>query len=197
VTVEASSPALIEKTRNVVTSDNGQYQVVNLLSGTFTVTFTLTGFATVKREGIVLSGGTFVATVNADMSVGSVQETVTVVSESPVVDIQNSVQQTTMTKDLLAAIPAARQFSARRSWCRSVTDQHAERPRCRRDRRRAAGGGADPRQLDERFPSERRRDFRWHRRRRLTMWMPNPANPKRCRSLSRAAWANPRPPALS
>src|SRR5438552_13956341 len=71
VSVEASSPALIEKTRTVVTDGNGQYQVVNLAPGTYTVTFTLTGFSTVKREGIALSGNTFVANVSADLRVGA------------------------------------------------------------------------------------------------------------------------------
>ena len=69
VTVEASSPALIEKTRSVVTNGAGQYAIENLRPGTYTVTFTLTGFSTVKREGIELTGS-FTATVNADMKVG-------------------------------------------------------------------------------------------------------------------------------
>src|SRR4029453_13334056 len=77
VTVEASSPALIEKTRSGVTSGTGQYAIEDLRPGTYAVSFTLTGFATVKREGIVLTG-TFIATVNADMKVGGVSETVTV-----------------------------------------------------------------------------------------------------------------------
>ena len=69
VTVEAASPALIEKVRTAVTDGTGQYRIVNLRSGTYTVTFTLNGFNTFKREGIELAGG-FVATINADMKVG-------------------------------------------------------------------------------------------------------------------------------
>src|SRR6266571_2180649 len=76
VTVEASSPALIEKVRAVVTDGTGQYRIVDLRPGTYSVTFTLTGFSPVKREGIELTGS-FTATVNADMRVGSVEETVT------------------------------------------------------------------------------------------------------------------------
>src|SRR6478735_6877183 len=76
VTVEVSSPALIEKTRSTVSDGSGLYQITQLVPGTYTVTFTLTGFSTYKRDGIELSGS-FVATINADMKVGSVAETIT------------------------------------------------------------------------------------------------------------------------
>src|SRR5574339_1273505 len=75
VTVEASSPALIEKTRSVVTNGVGQYSIEDLRPGTYTVTFSLQGFTSVKREGIALSGS-FVAAVNADLRVGGVAETI-------------------------------------------------------------------------------------------------------------------------
>src|SRR5687767_10914017 len=74
VTVEAASPALIEKVRSVVTDGNGQYRIENLRPGAYSVTFTLPGFATVKREGVELAG-TFVASINADLRVGSLEET--------------------------------------------------------------------------------------------------------------------------
>src|SRR5689334_19618099 len=77
VTVEAASPVLIEKVRSVVSDDTGQYRIVDLRPGTYTVTFSLPGFSSVKREGIELSGS-FVATVNADMKVGALEETITV-----------------------------------------------------------------------------------------------------------------------
>src|SRR5215468_6437885 len=89
VTVEAASPALIEKTRTAVTDGSGQFRVVDLRPGTYTVTFTLPGFSTVRREGIVLTGS-FVATVNADLRVGTVEETITVTGESPIVDVQST-----------------------------------------------------------------------------------------------------------
>ena len=89
VTVEASSPALIEKVRSVITDGTGQYQIIDLRPGTYSVSFTLTGFNIVKREGILIAGA-FAATVNADMTVGSLQETITVTGESPTVDIQNT-----------------------------------------------------------------------------------------------------------
>src|ERR1044071_8024745 len=85
VTIEAASPALIEKVRSVVTDGTGQYRIESLRPGTYTVTFTLPGFSTVKREGIELTG-TFVATVNADLRVGSIEETLTVTGQTPIVD---------------------------------------------------------------------------------------------------------------
>src|SRR5258705_12529458 len=93
VTVEAASPALIEKTRVAVTDAAGRYSIVDLRPGTYAVTFILTGFSPVKREGVVLSG-TFDAQVNADLRVGSLQETITVSGASPVVDVKNNITQT-------------------------------------------------------------------------------------------------------
>src|SRR5882757_5061473 len=69
VTVEAASPALIEKTRSVVTDGTGQYKIENLRPGTYSVTFTLPGFNTVKRDGVELTGS-FVASINSEMKVG-------------------------------------------------------------------------------------------------------------------------------
>src|SRR6202165_1811550 len=107
VTVEAASPALIEKVRSVVTDATGQYRIVDLRPGTYSVTFTLPGFSTVKREGIELSG-TFVATVNGDLKVGALEETITVTGETPIVDVQSARVQQTVSKDILAAIPTSR-----------------------------------------------------------------------------------------
>jgi hypothetical protein len=107
VTVEASSEALIEKTRSVVSDGTGQYRIVDLRPGTYTVTFALQGFATVKREGIELTGS-FTAAVNAEMRVGTVAETITVSAESPIVDVQSATQQRVMQKDVVDAIPVGR-----------------------------------------------------------------------------------------
>lgn len=106
-TVEASSPVLIEKVRSVVSDDTGQYRIVDLRPGTYTVTFSLPGFSTVRREGIELTG-TFVATVNADLRVGALEETITVTGETPIVDVQSAKVQQTVSKDILAAIPTSR-----------------------------------------------------------------------------------------
>src|SRR4026207_649124 len=100
VTVEASSPALIEKVRSAVTDGSGQYRIVSLDPGTYSVTFTLTGFTGFRREGVELTGA-FVATVNADLKVGTVQETITVTGETPLVDVQSSRTQQTLRQDVI------------------------------------------------------------------------------------------------
>jgi hypothetical protein len=107
VTVEAASPALIEKVRSVVSDGSGQYRIVDLRPGRYTLTFTLAGFSTVRREGIELTGS-FTATVNVEMTVGSVNETVTVTGESPIVDVQGTTQQRVIDKEIVDAIPAGR-----------------------------------------------------------------------------------------
>ena len=104
VTVEASSDVLIEKVRSAVSDGTGQYRIVNLLPGTYTVTFTLTGFSTFKREGIILEG-TLTALVNADLKVGSLQETITVSGETPVVDVQSARRQYVIEGNSLQALP--------------------------------------------------------------------------------------------
>jgi hypothetical protein len=95
VTVEAASPALIDKVRNVVTDGQGLYRIVDLRPGVYTVTFTLPGFSTLRREGLELTTG-FTATINGELRVGTVEETITVSGESPVVDISNVRQHTTL-----------------------------------------------------------------------------------------------------
>ena len=106
VTVEAASPALIEKVRSVVTDGEGRYNIVNLLTGTYSVTFTLTGFNALKREGIQLTSG-FTATVNADLQVGSLAETVTVTGATPLVDTANVRKQTILSSELLNVLPTS------------------------------------------------------------------------------------------
>jgi hypothetical protein len=104
VTVEAASPALIEKVRSVVTDSAGQYKIVNLVPGVYTVTFTLPGFNTARHEGVELTAS-FTANINADMQVGALEETITVTGTSTTVDVQNVVTQRVVTRDVLDAIP--------------------------------------------------------------------------------------------
>jgi len=111
VVVEASSPALIEKVRSVVTDGTGQYRVVDLRPGTYTVTFTLSGFNTLVRDGIKLEGS-FVATVNADLRVGALTETIIVSGQSPTVDVQSSQAVRTLDSEVLTAIPSARGYQS-------------------------------------------------------------------------------------
>ena len=111
VTVEASSDVLIEKVRTAVTDGNGLYRIVDLRPGTYTVSFTLPGFKTYRRDGLVLAAE-FNATVNADMAVGGLEETITVTGESPIVDVQSAKRQRTLDSDLVQALPTAKGYAA-------------------------------------------------------------------------------------
>jgi hypothetical protein len=111
VTVEVSSPALIERVRTAITDGAGQYQITQLRPGMYAVTFTLPGFTVVKRGGVELTSD-FTATINADMKVGAVEETITVSAESPIVDVANITARTVMTRDVLDAIPTGRNIQA-------------------------------------------------------------------------------------
>lgn len=104
VTVEASSPALIEKVRSVTTDTEGQYKIIDLRPGTYTVTFTLQGFSTIRREGVEISAG-FTATINGDLKVGALEETITVTGQSPIVDTQNVTQQKVIQMQVIQSLP--------------------------------------------------------------------------------------------
>ena len=110
VTVEASSPVLIEKVRTTVTDNTGQYRIVDLRPGSYQLTFTLTGFNTVRRADVAVSG-LGVVTIDAQLSVGA-QETVTVTGETPVVDTQSTRRQSVLDSDIIQALPAARGYGA-------------------------------------------------------------------------------------
>ena len=104
VTVEASSEALIEKSRSVTTDTAGQYRVVDLPPGEYAVAFSLSGFKTVRRPGVQLSG-TFTAQVNVDLEVGSVEESITVAAESPTVDVVSNTTTFVASREVLDSIP--------------------------------------------------------------------------------------------
>jgi len=111
VTVEVASPALIEKVRSASTDGTGQYRIINLSAGVYTVTFSLSGFGTVVREGIVLSGA-FTATVNAALQVGTIEESVTVSGATPIVDVQSVTKETVLTRQYLDQLPTVRSIQA-------------------------------------------------------------------------------------
>jgi len=111
VTVEASSPALIEKVRSAVTDTSGQYRIVDLRPGTYSVKVTLPGFTSVQRDGIELTGS-ITLTIPIEMKVGTVQETVTVSAASPVVDLQNTRRETVIGADAISSLPATRAYGS-------------------------------------------------------------------------------------
>src|SRR5213593_4198088 len=106
VTVEAASSALIEKTRSAVTDGTGQYRIIDLRPGTYTLTFTLPGFSTVKRDGIELTGSQTL-TIPADMRVGGLAETITVTGESPVVVVQTARREIVLQDRVIQTLPVA------------------------------------------------------------------------------------------
>ena len=111
VVVEASSPALIEKTRTAVSDRAGRYRIEDLRPGTYQVKFTLQGWAPYRRDGVELSGS-FTGTVNAQLAVGSLTDTITVTAESPVIDVHNAARELTIRGDVVRSIPTARSYNA-------------------------------------------------------------------------------------
>src|SRR5439155_14176663 len=107
VTVEAASPALIEGTRVGVSDGNGQYQIVDLRPGTYKVTYSLPGFGSQMREGLLLPAD-FAMTVNVVMSVGSISENVTVTGASPVVDTSSANRTEVLPRTLQEELPTGR-----------------------------------------------------------------------------------------
>jgi hypothetical protein len=111
VTVETSSSALIEKARTVVSDGTGQYRITDLPPGTYVLTFSLPGFTTVKRDGLEVSGSG-VVTVNVELRVGTVEETVTVTGESPLVDTQSVRREVVLDNETLSTLPATRGYGS-------------------------------------------------------------------------------------
>jgi hypothetical protein len=109
VSVEAASPVLIEKVRTAISDSAGEFKIIDLLPGTYSVTFTLNGFNTLKREGIELVTN-FTATINIEMKVGTVEETVTVSGQSPLIDVQNARSEKVVSREMLFALPVNREL---------------------------------------------------------------------------------------
>src|SRR5947207_10269200 len=111
VTVEAESPALLERVRSAVTNDSGQYKITTLRPGSYTLRFTIPGFNVLQRNNVELTSD-FTATINADLTVGAIEETINVSAESPVVDTQGITTRTVMTRDVLDALPTGHNIQA-------------------------------------------------------------------------------------
>jgi hypothetical protein len=107
VTVEAASPALIEKVRTVVTDSAGIYRIVNLDPGVYTLTFTLQGFSLVRREDVQLTGSATL-TIPVEMRVGNLTETIVVTGETPVVDVQSTRREAVIDGDVISTLPGTR-----------------------------------------------------------------------------------------
>jgi hypothetical protein len=122
VTVEASSPALIERIRTAVSDNAGRYTIVDLRPGTYAVSFSLPGFSSIKREGIVVEGAATVQ-VNADLRVGALEETLTVKGDAPVIDVQSVRREFVMNREMLDALPVGRSLTAQVAIIPGVTGQ--------------------------------------------------------------------------
>ena len=107
VTVEAASPVLIEKTRSAITDSTGAYRLTDLRPGVYAITFALEGFSTVKRDGLELPAN-FTMTINSELKVGALEETLTVTGSSPTVDVQSTAKTQVLNRDALDSIPTGR-----------------------------------------------------------------------------------------
>jgi hypothetical protein len=134
VTVEAASPALIEKVRSAVTDGQGLYRIVDLRPGVYTVTFTLPGFSALKREALELPAE-FTATVNAELALGALEETITVSGEASTVDIRSSRAQVQFAQETLQSLPGTGRLATLSAIIPGVT--------LRRESDRGVGGLSD------------------------------------------------------
>jgi hypothetical protein len=134
VTVEAASPALIEKIRSTVSDAQGLFRIVDLRPGTYSITFTLAGFRTLKRDGVELPAE-FTATVNAELAVGALEETITVSGEAPTVDIRSSRAQVQLPQETLQTLPGTGRLAVLPAIIPGVT--------LRRESDRGVGGLSD------------------------------------------------------
>jgi len=107
VTVEVSSPALIEGTKSAITDGGGAYRIVDLRPGIYTVKFSLTGFATVERSAFQLLSD-FNARIDAEMKVGSLTETITVTGAAPIVDVQSAARVAVLDREAIDNVPTSK-----------------------------------------------------------------------------------------
>jgi len=109
VTVEASSPVLIEKTRSATTDGSGQYRITDLPPGDYTLLFSLSGFNSLRRQGVTVSGQGVIP-ISIELAVGTLSETLTVTGESPLVDTQTTRRETVISADTIASLPITRNY---------------------------------------------------------------------------------------
>ncbi len=136
VTVEASSPALIEKVRSAVTDGSGQYRITDLPPGTYSVAYTLPGFSKVVRDGLTLSGSGAI-TIDIELRVGGLEETLTVTGETPVVDVQTTRRETVLSNEVIQSMPVTRSYTG-------IMTQHRVADADRRRRRGDEPGPDQP-----------------------------------------------------
>ena len=171
VSVEVSSPVLIEKVRTAVTDGSGQYRIIDLRPGTYTVTATLQGFNTVRRDGVEVTG-TAVSRIDVDLQVGALEETLTITAESPIVDVQSVRRQTTVAGQVIADLPTSRSYGALFQLIPAVSGGSRDvqvtpgARGLRRTRRPRYGRTAAGRGPERRRRAERRRRVELHSRRR-------------------------------
>ena len=126
VTVEATSIVLIEKARTAVTDGTGQYRITELPPGTYTLTFTLSGFNVFKREDVEVRGSGVIP-INAEMRVGTLEETITVTGESPLVDTQTTRRETVITSEVLSTLPVTRSYGTLLAAIPGIVTDNASR----------------------------------------------------------------------
>ncbi len=105
-----SSPRLIGKAV-AVTDGAGVYRLMALASGTYEITFTLQGFKTLIRKGIVLELSQTLA-LDVTLDVATIDEQVTVIGQSPLIDVKSTVKGQVMTKETYMALPRGRSFDS-------------------------------------------------------------------------------------
>ena len=109
--VEASSVALIEKTKTATTDGTGRYCLEGLRPGTADVTFTLDGWKPYQRQGVELQGS-FTASLDVELISGAFTETITVTGELPTVDVHTATRELTLSSEEVRSVPTVRSYNA-------------------------------------------------------------------------------------
>jgi len=108
VTVEATSPKVIGKS-SVITDENGIYRLLALPPATYTIKYDLPGFKPVVRQDIILRVEETI-TVNITLEVGAIEEQITVIGQSPLIDVKSTYKGMTMNQEMFQKLPRGRNF---------------------------------------------------------------------------------------